>query len=49
MLAAEDDFELGGHKFRAGTFIIPNANVNALRVDSGIWPFRLGGGFLAGG
>ena len=26
MLAAEDDFELEGHKFRAGTFIIPKAN-----------------------
>jgi hypothetical protein len=31
MLAAEDDFELQGHKFRAGTFIIPNAKTNALR------------------
>src|SRR5206468_7690509 len=26
MLAAEDDFELGGHKLRAGAFIIPNAD-----------------------
>jgi uncharacterized membrane protein YgcG len=26
MLAAEDDFELSGHKFRAGAFLIPNAN-----------------------
>ena len=26
MMAAEDDFELGGHKFRAGSFIIPNAD-----------------------
>jgi hypothetical protein len=26
MLAAEDDFELDGHKFRAGAFIIPNAD-----------------------
>ena len=26
MLAAEEDFELGGHKFRAGAFIIPNAD-----------------------
>jgi hypothetical protein len=33
MLAAEDDFELQGHKFRAGTFIIPNAKVNALRAS----------------
>src|ERR1700728_640660 len=33
MLAAEDDFVLQGHKFRAGTFIIPNAKVNALRAS----------------
>ena len=26
MLAAEEDFELNGHKFRAGAFIIPNAD-----------------------
>ncbi len=26
MLAAEDDFELDGHKFRAGAFIIPDAD-----------------------
>ena len=26
MQAAEDDFELNGHKFRAGAFIIPNAD-----------------------
>jgi hypothetical protein len=26
MLAAEDDFELGGHKFRAGSIIVPNAD-----------------------
>ena len=26
MLAAEDDFTLDGHSFRAGAFIIPNAN-----------------------
>ncbi|MBS1859869.1 MAG: hypothetical protein JST11_31150, partial [Acidobacteria bacterium] len=26
MLAAEDDFELNGHKLRAGAFIIPNAD-----------------------
>jgi hypothetical protein len=26
MLAAEEDFELNGHKLRAGTFIIPNAD-----------------------
>jgi hypothetical protein len=26
MLAAEEDFEMSGHQFRAGAFIIPNAN-----------------------
>ncbi len=26
MLAAEDDFELGGHKFRAGAIIVPDAD-----------------------
>jgi hypothetical protein len=26
MQAAEEDFDLGGHKFRAGAFIIPNAD-----------------------
>jgi Zinc carboxypeptidase len=26
MQAAEDDFEIGGHKFKAGAFIIPNAD-----------------------
>jgi hypothetical protein len=26
MLAAEDDFDLGGHTFRAGAFIVPNAD-----------------------
>ena len=26
MLAAEEDFELGGHKFRAGSIIVPNAD-----------------------
>ncbi len=26
MLAAEDDFDLNGHKFRAGAFLIPNAD-----------------------
>ena len=33
MLAAEDDFEVRGHKFRAGTFIIPSGDVNALRAS----------------
>jgi len=26
MLAAEDDFEIGGHRFRAGSIVVPNAN-----------------------
>jgi len=30
MLAAEEDFEAGGHRFRAGSFIIPNADRAAL-------------------
>ena len=30
MMAAEEDFEAGGHKFRAGAFIIPNADRAAL-------------------
>ncbi len=30
MLAAEDDFELNGRKFRAGSFLIPGANRAAL-------------------
>ena len=30
MLAAEDDFELGGHKFRAGAIIVPNADRSKL-------------------
>jgi hypothetical protein len=33
MLAAEDDFEVRGHKFRAGTFIIPKADLNVLRAS----------------
>ncbi len=28
MLAAEDDFTMNGHQFRAGAFIIPNADAN---------------------
>jgi len=31
MLAAEDDFTAAGHNFRAGAFLIPNADLNALR------------------
>ena len=34
MLAAEEDFEAAGHKFRAGAFIIPDANLNALRPSN---------------
>lgn len=30
MQAAEEDFELDGHSFRAGAFIIPNANADVL-------------------
>lgn len=30
MLAAEDDFDLGGHHFRAGAFIIPDADAAKL-------------------
>jgi hypothetical protein len=30
MMAAEEDFEVGAHKFRAGAFIIPNADRAAL-------------------
>ncbi|HWZ29976.1 MAG TPA: M14 family zinc carboxypeptidase [Bryobacteraceae bacterium] len=33
MMAAEDDFDLNGHKFRAGAFIIPDADVNGLRAS----------------
>jgi hypothetical protein len=33
MFAAEDDFELNGHKFRAGAFVIPNADAAALRTS----------------
>jgi hypothetical protein len=34
MLAAEDDFDVSGHKFRAGAFIIPNAD--RARLDPAI-------------
>jgi len=30
MLAAEEDFEMSGHQFRAGAFIIPNADRTAI-------------------
>jgi hypothetical protein len=30
MLAAESDFEMDGHEFRAGAFIIPNADIAAM-------------------
>jgi hypothetical protein len=38
MFAAEDDFELNGHNFRAGAFIIPNADasLSASIHDSGL-------------
>jgi hypothetical protein len=39
MLAAEDDFELNGHKFRAGSFIIPEAN--RAKLDQSIRDFGL--------
>ncbi len=43
MLAAEDDFELDGHKFRAGAFIIPNAESRPTRgVDSRSGTFGMG-------
>ncbi|HEV2689366.1 MAG TPA: M14 family zinc carboxypeptidase [Bryobacteraceae bacterium] len=34
MLAAEDDFVLNGHKFRAGAFIVPNAD--RAKIDASI-------------
>ena len=34
MQAAEEDFEAGGRKFRAGSFIIPNADRAAARADA---------------
>jgi Zinc carboxypeptidase len=33
MQAAEEDFEAGGHRFRAGAFIVPNADARALGVS----------------
>ena len=33
MLAAEADFSADGHNFRAGAFLIPNADLNALRPE----------------
>ena len=43
MLAAEDDFDLGGHKFRAGAFIIPDADRSQLEpIHQGTWPLRVG-------
>ncbi len=32
MLVAEDDFDLNGHKLRAGAFIIPNADSRQART-----------------
>jgi hypothetical protein len=45
MFAAEDDFESSGHKFRAGAFVIPNADVAALRgsiQDLGLTAWAVG-------
>ena len=36
MLAAEDDFELAGHKFRAGAIIVPNADRARLEPGASI-------------
>ena len=33
MLAAEEDFTAAGHNFRAGAFIIPNADMSTLRLE----------------
>ena len=50
MLAAEDDFELGGHKFRAGAIIVPERRPRAARADAeGAGPVGVGGGVGAGG
>src|SRR4029079_18834287 len=32
MMAAEDDFELGGHKFRAGAIVVPHGDRAELRA-----------------
>ena len=45
MLAAEDDFELGGHKFRAGSIIVPNADRARLEpIAQGSRAVGVGGG-----
>ena len=50
MLAAEDDFELNGHKLRAGAFIIPNADRARLEpADPATGAVGVGGGLGAGG
>ncbi|MQA29325.1 MAG: hypothetical protein GEU82_05710, partial [Luteitalea sp.] len=33
MLAAEEDFELGGHRFRAGSIVVPDADRHVLEPD----------------
>ncbi len=44
MLAAEDDFEMSGHKFRAGAFIDSGCRSREAGTDdSGSGPFRVGG------
>ena len=45
MQAAQDDFEAGGRKFRAGAFIIPNADRARARADAEVAGLvRMGGG-----
>ena len=50
MLAAEEDFELGGHKFRAGAIIIAERRSREARADAqGPRPVGVGGGVGADG
>ena len=50
MLAAEEDFELGGHKFRAGAIIVPERRSRAARADAeGARAVGVGGRVGAGG
>ena len=47
MLAAEDDFELAGHKFRAGAIIVPNADrakLEPMLKDLGLSAWAVGVG-----
>ncbi len=46
MLAAEEDFELSGHRFRAGAFLIPNADRGRLEPmikDAGLSAWAVAG------